>query len=521
MKNRIAVKLTLYFSAVLLLFAIIIGSVFMALFKSHTIELYKTDMEKRAVTIAATFSETLGITNVSVTESTTESASESATESVTDSGKGNGKGNGSGTGNGASSGNGAGSGTGNGTRGGYGAYLRVLDEIALTDAWVVDENLELITNSKTDNTTISYADLPPDAETVVERVFLGETAFSEGFSTLLNTPTLTVGTPIYSGSKVVGALLLHSPVEGITQATAKGFYMIAFSMLAALALAIILSVFLSLAFTRPLRKMKNTAAQLADGDYSVKTGVDQKDEIGELAAAIDVLSEQLGLASQESERLLQLRRDFVANISHELRTPVTVIRGSLEALCDKVVTDPAQVETYHSQMLAESIFLQRLVDDLLDLSRLQNPDFKIETQELSLCDVLNDVVRSGQHMAGMKNVEVAAELDTANCTVTGDHGRLRQMFMIVLDNAIKFSYQNGIVNVTLKDKTVTIKDNGIGIVKDDLPHIFDRFYSVKSAENKKGTGLGLSIAKQIADRHHIEIEVDSKQNEGTQFTFKF
>jgi signal transduction histidine kinase len=481
MKSKIAVKLTLYFSAVLLLFAIIIGSVFMALFKSHTIDLYETDMEKRAVTIAATLSEAL---------------------SETKSG-------------------GMGSGMGNGMQGGYGAYLRALDEVALTDVWVVDENLELITNGRMGTGTYSYVDLPQDADTVVKEVFKGNTTFGEGFSDLLDKPTLTVGTPIYAGGKVIGALLLHSPVEGITQATTQGFYILAISMFAALALAIILSVFLSLSFAKPLKKMQNSTARLAEGDYSAKTGVMQKDEIGELAAAIDVLSEQLNLASHESERLLQLRRDFVANISHELRTPVTVIRGSLEALCDKVVTDPAQVETYHSQMLAESIFLQRLVDDLLDLSRLQNPDFKIEMQELSLCEVLNDVVRTGQHMAGMKNVEVVAELEPENCIVTGDHGRLRQMFLVVLDNAIKFSYQNGIVKVTLKDKTVTIKDNGIGIVKDDLLHIFDRFYTVKSAENKKGTGLGLSIAKQIADRHHIEIEVDSKQNEGTQFTFKF
>lgn len=480
MKNKIAVKLTLYFSAVLLVFAIIIGSVFMALFKSHTIELYKTDLEKRAVTIAATLSEAFGETGSAI-----------------------------------------GNGMGNGMQGGYGAYLRALDEIALTDVWVVDENLELITSGHMGNTAYTYADLPQDAETVVKEVFKGETTFSEGFSNLLNTPTLTVGTPIYSGSKVVGALLLHSPVEGITQATTQGFYLLAISMLAALVLAIILSVLLSLSFTKPLKKMQNSAAQLAEGDYSVKTGVKQKDEIGELAAAIDVLSEKLDIASHESEQLLKLRREFVANISHELRTPVTVIRGSIEALYDEVVTEPEQVKNYYRQMLNESIYLQRIVNDLLDLSLLQNTEFNIEMQELSLCDVLNDVVRSTQHMAQMKNVEIRLEQETENCTVTGDPDRLRQMFMVILDNAIKFSYQNGIVAVSLKDKTVSIKDNGIGIVKDDLPFIFDRFYSVKSEENKKGTGLGLSIAKQIADRHHIEISVDSKQNEGTQFIFKF
>ena len=260
---------------------------------------------------------------------------------------------------------------------------------------------------------------------------------------------------------------------------------------------------------------------LAAGNYTAKTGVQQRDEIGELAATIDILSERLDLASRESERLNKLRRDFVANISHELRTPVTVIRGSLEALCDEVVTDPEQVKSYHRQMLNESMFLQRLVNDLLDLSRLQNTDFKIEMEKISLCDVLSDVVRSARHMAQNKNIEIRQEHDAQMCTAFGDYGRLRQMFLIILDNAIKFSPQGGVVTVSLKDKTVSISDNGIGIAQEDLPYIFDRFYQVKSEKNKNGTGLGLAIAKQIADRHNIHVIVNSRQNEGTAFQFQF
>lgn len=475
MKNRIAVKLTIYFSITLLLFSIIIGSVFMIFFKNHTIELNKTNLTTKAVSMAGTLSEFMSGTN--------------ADTGMT------------------------------GSKQGYGAYLRFLDEIALTDVWIVDENLDFLVSGQTDNASYVYSDLPSDAKSIVSQVFLGNTTLSEGFSEFLNTPTLTVGTPILSGDKVVGALLLHSPVSGVNEGILQGFQILLLSISIALILSIILSILLAVTFSKPLKKMKISAIKLTGGDYNVKTGVKQNDEIGELASAIDILSERLGLASHESENLLKLRREFIANISHELRTPVTVIRGSLEALCDDVVTDPVQVKSYHTQMLKESIYLQRLVNDLLDLSRLQNTDFVIEMNETSICEILNDVVRSAQHIAKAKNIEIRQISDSPECSFFGDYGRLRQMFLIILDNAIKFSPENSSVIVSLIDKTVIIKDHGHGIANDDLPYIFDRFYKTKSEDNKNGTGLGLSIAKQIADRHKIKISVTNNIDEGCEFRF--
>lgn len=477
LNHKIAFKLTMYFAVTLLLFSAIIGSVFMTLFRNHSRDLYKTELEKRAVTMAETLSDYMGSSD-----------------------------------------------TGMGMMGGkqgFGAYIRFLDDIAMTDVWIVDENLDLITAGHMAGQQYTYADLPADAETVVNAVFQGKTTFSEGFSTVLDAPTITVGTPIRSDDRVIGALLLHSPIEGMNQAITQGFGLLSVSILAALGLSVVLSIVLAFAFTKPLKQMKNTALQLADGDYSVKTGVRQQDEIGELAVTLDVLSERLAEARRESERLNTLRRDFVANISHELRTPVTVIRGSLEALCDEVVTNPEQVKTYHRQMLKESVFLQRLVDDLLDLSRLQNTDFNMDMQEINLCDVLSDAVHSARHRAHQKQVEIRLERDASPCPTIGDYGRLRQMFLIVLDNAIKFSPKNGIVTVALKNNAVFISDHGAGIAANDLPYIFDRFYKVESEENKNGTGLGLSITKQIADRHHIRISVNSRLQEGTEFCFQF
>jgi len=483
MKNKIAHRLILYFSATLLLFSVIIGSVFFSLFKTHTIELQKLELEDRAVVIAETVSGLL-----------------SDSRYIPGSRMGM---------------------TGNGQGGGYMAYFRFLGDIAMADVWIVDEKLQLITIGSMGNHSYNYSDLPADAETVVKEVFQGETTFSEGFSDLLETPALTVGTPIKQDGKIVGALLLHSPITGTNDAINQGFRIMAVSVVAALILSIILAVLLAISFTEPLKKMKNSTVRLAAGDYEVKTGVQGKDEIGELAAAIDILSDRLDLASRESENLMKLRRDFVANISHELRTPVTVIRGSLEALRDEVVTDPEQVKDYYRQMLNESIFLQRLVDDLLDLSRLQNTDFKIEMQELSLCDVLDDVVRSARNIASGKQIEILYEQDASPCRVAGDYGRLRQMLMIVIDNAIKFSPEQGRVSISLKDKVISVRDQGAGISQEDLPYIFERFYKSKSETNKNGTGLGLSIAKQIADRHNIRLSVSSSPAEGTEFRFQF
>jgi signal transduction histidine kinase len=321
--------------------------------------------------------------------------------------------------------------------------------------------------------------------------------------------------------KVIGALLLHSPIKGIDDAVTQGFGILAISVFIALAMSTVLSVILAISFTNPLRRMKNSAVQLAGGDYSVKTGVDAKDEIGELASTIDILSDRLAAASRESEKLDQLRRDFVANISHELRTPVTVIRGSLEALNDEVITDPVQIKDYYLQMLNESVFLQRLVDDLLDLSRLQNVDFKIEMKELSLCEVLSDVVRSARNAASRKDIEIQYDQSSSLCKIVGDYGRIRQMITIIIDNAVKFSPESSAVSVVLKDRTVTIRDHGIGIPQEDLPHIFERFYKSKSELNKSGTGLGLPIAKQIAERHNIQISVISSPSEGTEFQLHF
>jgi len=485
MNNKIAVRLTAYFSAALLIFSVIIGIIFISLFKNNVISMHKIELENRAANIAEAISQLAGSSHL-------------------DFGRMHGRMGGM-----------------MDMQGGLGSYLRNLDTIAMDDAWIVDENLNLLTTGTMSNMHYSYTDLPGDANVVVKDVFKGETTFSEGFSKLLNTPAITVGTPIISGNEIIGALLIRSPVEGIDKAAENGCRILLISIFIALVLSFALSAALASAFAKPLKSMKKTALILAEGNYAVKTGVKRDDEIGELASTIDLLSQRLEEAGRESEMLQKQRQDFITNISHELRTPVTVIRGSLEALCDGIVHDPERVEEYHLQMLNESKGLERLVNDLLELSRLQNTDFSIEIDEINLGDILKDAIRSASNIGRHKNITIEYISDRDIFFVKGDYGRLRQMLMIIIDNAIKFSYENSRIQVSLDGKTVEIKDEGTGISENELPHIFDRYYSAAPSGNKSGTGLGLTIAKQIALRHNIEVSVFSEQGKGTAFTFKF
>ncbi len=220
-----------------------------------------------------------------------------------------------------------------------------------------------------------------------------------------------------------------------------------------------------------------------------------------------------------------LARDFISSVAHELRTPVAVIRGSLEALCDGVVCEPDQVDEYHHQMLSESIYLQRLVNDLLEYSRLQNKEFKILMENVNVCDIISDVCRSIRQIANKKNITINREEDTSLYTIKGDYERLRQMFIVVLDNAVKFTQPGGNVYVRTRfvdgRLVIDISDTGCGISEENIENIFLRFHRTVSDANRNGSGLGLAIAKEIASRHGIEIKVESKAGKGTTFSFIF
>ena len=487
MKNKIMLRLCLYFFISFIIFAIIIGVAFSILFSRHNINMHKIEIERQAAVIANILSETL------------------ETSQRTRMGMGR---------------HGM-------TANDFNTHMRLIEDIVVCSVWVIDRNLEqiVITDRRMrmqTQTPINSNELPNYAEQIIIDAFDGKSSTSESFSEFFGTPAITAAAPmIFQNGEIIGAVLLHSYIYDIKIISADGIEILLYSIIGAIIISVFVAAMLSSRFTKPLNKMKSVALQISNGDYFAKTGITQSDEIGELAIVLDEMADRLSNASEESTRLDKLRRDFVANISHELRTPITVIRGSLEAICDGIVTDAEKVESYNKQMLIETIHLERLVSDLLDLARLQNPDFIIEMSLVSLKDILEDVIRSMKEIAERKNIKINYTYENGDFMYMGDYGRLRQMIIIILDNAIKFSYIGQTVNILLKKGNITISDKGCGISPNDLPHIFERFYKQRSEDNKTGSGLGLAIAKQIADRHEVILNAKSKQGEGAEFSIEY
>lgn len=406
--------------------------------------------------------------------------------------------------------------------------MRMIEDIAMGEVWIVDAKTGNIVQGRNEKgQPFSYLKLPPNAEETIKKAISGETTTTENFNDYLNENSITVAVPIKNGKTIEGVVLLHSPVKYMSSALKSGIYTLIFSILAALILASISAVWLSISFTKPLNKIRDTTTELAKGNYEVTTQVKQSDEIGELAKSIDKLALQLDKSSKESERFQKMRQNFIANISHELRTPITVIRGSIEAICDGVISNPEQLKDYNEQILSDSIHLQRLVNDLIDLTKLQNTDFSIDKSTINLFEIINDAVRSMKQISTKKGVKINFSAENAieedRYLFVGDYQRIRQMIIIVLDNAIKFSNENQKVDILLKKENkkyeLKICDSGRGIDPENIGEIFNRYHKSNTEENKNGMGLGLAIAKEIALRHNIEIFVKSVPNIKTVFTF--
>ena len=406
--------------------------------------------------------------------------------------------------------------------------MRMIEDIAMGEVWIVDAKTGNIVQGRNEKgQPFSYLKLPPNAEATIKKAISGEATTTENFNDYLNENSITVAVPIKNGEIIEGVVLLHSPVKYMSSALKSGIYTLIFSILVALILASISAVWLSISFTKPLNKIRDTTAELAKGNYEVTTQVKQSDEIGELAKSIDKLALQLDKSSKESERFEKMRQNFIANISHELRTPITVIRGSIEAICDGIISDPEQLKDYNEQILSDSIHLQRLVNDLIDLTKLQNTDFSIDKSTINLFEIINDAVRSMKQISTKKGVKINFSAENAieedRYLFVGDYQRIRQMIIIVLDNAIKFSNENQKVDILLKKENkkyeLKICDSGRGIDPENIGEIFNRYHKSNTEENKNGMGLGLAIAKEVALRHNIEIFVKSVPNIKTVFTF--
>lgn len=226
----------------------------------------------------------------------------------------------------------------------------------------------------------------------------------------------------------------------------------------------------------------------------------------------------------ELKNLEQTRKDFVANVSHELKTPVTSIKGFTETLLDGAKDDPKSLEAFLHIILTESDRLQQLIEELLELSRIEQHKFNLDIKEVNLGTLLKDSVTMLQKKAEDKSVTLNYLEDNENVVIQGDLFRLKQVFINVINNAIMYTPQNGSIKIEteMKDDRVLvhISDTGIGIEKQEIPRIFERFYRVDKARsrNSGGTGLGLAIVKHLIEAHQGTITVSSEVGTGSVFT---
>jgi two-component system, OmpR family, phosphate regulon sensor histidine kinase PhoR len=228
----------------------------------------------------------------------------------------------------------------------------------------------------------------------------------------------------------------------------------------------------------------------------------------------------------ELKKLEQMRKDFVANVSHELKTPVTSIKGFSETLLDGAMNDKEALGVFLQIILKESDRLQTLIQDLLDLSKIEQHGFQLNLNEFDLMVLLREIIAMLEHKALEKNIKLSLNGDNETAMLKGDIYRLKQVFINLIANAITYTPVDGAVMVTVQDAGdkihVKVRDTGIGIESEEIPRIFERFYRVDRARsrNSGGTGLGLAIVKHLVEAHHGTISVTSEVGKGSEFTIE-
>lgn len=416
----------------------------------------------------------------------------------------------------------------------YSTYIDEIERAEETDVWIVsDENAENPLSEDFINADINS--LTEDMYDVLEGAFQGKQTSSSTYDKVYGMLILRVAAPVYSDkerTKVCGAVMLVSMLDRQSMGLKEGKYLITMSALMAVLVSYVISLGFSKYLSRPLEKIDRDIMKMATGDYSSIVVKNQKSQLGRLEMALDGLAGQLRKIEEERNQLDQVRQDFFANVSHELRTPITVIRGYSETLVDGVIIEEEMIQEYYQRILQECQGMERLVGDLFILSKMQNPDFQIDKEPVSLVQVFSDVIRNGRVLGKEKQLELRIQCPKEDpCLVLGDYDRLRQMFLIIVDNAVKFSNENGKIDISITKSAkedsgksmldICIRDYGVGISEEEIPFVFEKFYKSKLKQNEKGTGLGLVIARQIAIRHDGDIRVESTEGEGTAFFFSF
>ncbi len=337
-----------------------------------------------------------------------------------------------------------------------------------------------------------------------------------GVDWLTLTQSFSIGNG-YSGTKSGGMIFIHTQVPAIYQMKSSILLIFLVSGAVGAIVALLFVTLLSRRTIKPLNQIKQVARKVAAGEFSQRIPIKGKDEIAELADSFNHMVVAL-------ENLEHMRRDFIGNVSHELRTPVTTIKGFVEGILDGVI--PPDRQAYYLTIVRDEIRrMQNLVNELLDLARMQAGEVTLKPSEFDINELIRRCVISLQQMLIEKNLEFKAKFESERMFVHADPDAIQRVIINLIHNAVKFTPANGEITVSTrveKDKVViSVEDTGKGIMAEELPYIFERFYKTDKSRSadRTGLGLGLAIVRSIIVSHNETIKVESQEGLGTRFIF--
>ncbi|WP_304680902.1 cell wall metabolism sensor histidine kinase WalK [uncultured Clostridium sp.] len=287
-------------------------------------------------------------------------------------------------------------------------------------------------------------------------------------------------------------------------------------VLAVIVAGAIVKYFAQLLVVEPIEEINNSAKRLAKGNVQERVKVVGKNEIGELAQSFNTMAQSI-------EEADNIRKEFISNVSHELRSPITSIKGFVGGILDGVI--PRDKENYYLKIVYDEIDrLARIVNDLLDISAMESGKFNLHISEFDINQTVSLCILNLENKIKTKNLNVKAIFHEKRCFAIGDRDRILQVITNLLENAIKYSEDNGQIEVNISTKSekifVSIFNSGNILSEYDLNHIWDRFYkSDKSRTNKISTGLGLPIVRLILSQHNQDIWVENVDDKGVKFVF--
>ncbi|SHG95338.1 sensor histidine kinase [Tepidibacter thalassicus] len=324
---------------------------------------------------------------------------------------------------------------------------------------------------------------------------------------------MSISIPLKFNEKTEGILRYSVSIEKINKTLINIELVVFIAGLAVLTFVLIFSLLLGKSIIDPITELKNAAKEMANGNYKVRPKKLSNDEIGELAQTFSYMAEEI----QKSE---QIKNEFISSVSHELRTPLTSIKGWSETLSYGGSEEEIQMGLKIIQ--DETNRLIKLVEELLDFSKLQGKNIKINIENVNLKNILEDVVNQFKVKSDKKNIDLSLNIINNIKEIKGDKNRLKQVFINLIENSLKFTKSNGYIHIRLfqneKHTFIEIEDNGEGIEKQNIKKVMKKFY--QENPNKSGSGLGLSISYEIIKLHGGEMEIESEKGKGTTVKIK-